>query len=74
MDLSAPIHLLGVRYDSLENLIRDIQLHASTQGYAVCRRIKKSLCTGLLEICYLCVCTSLRVYVPCVCMSPVYVP
>lgn len=55
MNLSAPTQLLGVRYDSLDTLIHDIQAHASTQGYAVCRlRTKKSPCTGLLETCYLC--------------------
>lgn len=55
MDLSPPTHLLGVRYDLLDDLIHNIQLHASTQGYAVCRlRTKKSPRTGLLEICYLC--------------------
>ena len=55
MNLSAPTQLLGVRYDSLDNLIHDVQLYASTQGYAVCRlRIKKSPCTGLLKTCDLC--------------------
>lgn len=45
----APTHLLGVRYDSVNNLIHDILLYASTQGYAACRlRTKKiSLCTSL---------------------------
>lgn len=37
MGLSAPPHLLGVRYDSLDNLIHNIQIYASTQRYAVCR-------------------------------------
>lgn len=55
MDLAPPIHLLSIRYNSLEDLIHNIQLYASTQGYAVCRlRTKKSPCTGLLETCYLC--------------------
>lgn len=55
MDLSASTQLLGVRYDSLDNLIHNIQIYAFTQGYAVCRLcIKKSAFTGLLETCYLC--------------------
>ena len=43
MDLSAPTHLLGVDYDSLDDLIHNVQLHASTQGYAVCRLCTKNL-------------------------------
>lgn len=55
MDLFAPTHLLGVGYDSLDDLIYNIQLYASTQGYTICCLCtKKSPCTGLLEICYLC--------------------
>ena len=55
MNLSPPTHLLGTHYDSLDELIKNIQLHAGTQGYAVCRlRTKKSPYTGLLETCYLC--------------------
>ena len=54
MNLSPPTDLLGVHFDSLDELIIKIQLHAATQGYAVCRlRTKKSVSTGLLETCYL---------------------
>lgn len=55
MELAPPTHLLTIRYNSLEDLINNIQLYASTQGYAVCRlRTKKLPTTGLLETCYLC--------------------
>lgn len=55
IDLSTPKHLLGIGYDSLDDLIYNIQLHTSIQGYSICRFcIKKSSRIGLLEICYLC--------------------
>lgn len=55
MDLSPFTHLSGVRYNSLDDLIHNIQLHASTQDYVVCCLCtKKSSRTWLLEIYYLC--------------------
>ena len=55
-DLSPPtMCLLGVRYDLLDDLIHNMQLYASTQGYTACHLCtKKSPRTGLLEIYYLC--------------------
>ena len=54
MNLSAP----SLHYDSLDNLIHNIQLYTSTQGYVV------SSCMS--SVCIVCcsVCRSLHVYVP----------
>lgn len=55
MNLSPPTHLLSIEYNTLDDLINAVQLHASSEGYAVTRlRTKKSYSTGLTEICYLC--------------------
>ena len=55
MNLSPPTHLLETHYNSLDELIKNIQLHASIQGYVVCRLCtKKSPYTRLLETYYLC--------------------
>lgn len=61
-----------MRYDSLDKLIRDIQLHASTQGYAVCRlRTKKNLFAQDYQRVVTFVCTYVA---PCICVPCVYVP
>lgn len=55
MNLSPSTNLLEIYYDLLDKLIKNIQLYAGTQEYAICHLcIKKLPCIGLLEICYLC--------------------
>lgn len=55
MNLSPPTHVLSIEYNTLDDLINAVQLHVSSEGYAVTRlRTKKSYSTGLTEICYLC--------------------
>lgn len=55
MNLSPPTHLLSIEYNTLNDLIHAIQLHASSEGYVVTRLCtKKSYSTCLIEICYLC--------------------
>lgn len=55
MNLSPSTNLLEIYYDLFDKLIKNIQLYAGTQGYAICHLcIKKLPYIGLLEICYLC--------------------
>lgn len=54
MNLSLPTHLLSIEYNTFDDLINVIQVHASSEEYAVIRLcIKKSYFTSLIEICYL---------------------
>lgn len=54
MNLSPPTNLLNICYDSLDKLIKNVQLHTNIQGYAVCRFCTKKLSsTRLLKIYYL---------------------
>ena len=51
IDLAPLTNLLSICYDLLDELIRNTQLHVSSQGYAQCT--KKSPSIGLLKTCYL---------------------
>lgn len=55
MNLFPSTHLVSIEYNILDNLINAIQLHASSERYAITQLCTKtSYLTGLTKICYLC--------------------